>query len=342
MSERRLNGRMPAGRVAYVGGRYVTHGQAHVHIEDRGLQFADSIYEAFALIDGHILDEKGHLDRLERSLRELHMPMPLARSAIATVLRETVRRNRVRDGFIYLQVTRGAAKRDHAIPANVHPLLIVTVRPVDVAQVDKRRAEGVAVATAPDIRWGRCDIKTTSLTANVLAKTEGRAKGAYEVWLVDKDNMVTEGASTSAWIVTKDGRIVTRDLHANILPGVTRATLIRALAKSGVKRKAGRTRIQRDRSPLGAGGVHHRGVPRRDAGGEDRWPRNRRRQAGAGRAPHAGALSRRGGRSGGRGHFIVNAQFTWQIAIRLDMVQARRGEHRVHSAFISKKNGAYP
>jgi D-alanine transaminase len=224
---------MPAGRIAYVGGRYVRHGDAHVHIEDRGLQFADSVYEAFALIEGHILDAKGHLDRLERSLRELHMKMPLTRSAIATVLRETVRRNRVRDGFIYLQITRGAAKRDHAIPANAHSFLIVTVRPIDMAALEKRRAEGVAISTAPDIRWGRCDIKSTALTANILAKTEARAKGAYEVWLVDKDDLVTEGASTSAWIVTKDERIITRDLHANILPGVTRATLIHALAKSG-------------------------------------------------------------------------------------------------------------
>lgn len=221
--------RTPAGRVAYVDGRYVPHGAAHVHIEDRGLQFADAVYEGIAVAGGKLLDLKGHLDRLERSTRELSMPMPLARGAIEIVLKETVRRNRVRDAFLYLQVTRGAMKRDHALPASAHPSLIVTVRSIDKVGAKKRADEGIAVATAPDIRWGRCDIKTTGLTANILAKTEGRKKGAYETWLVDRDGMVTEGSSTTAWIVTRDGRLLTRDLKSNILPGVTRATLIRAL-----------------------------------------------------------------------------------------------------------------
>jgi D-alanine transaminase len=229
--------RAPSGRVSYVDGRYMRHGDAHVHIEDRGLQFADSVYEGIAVANGRLLDLKGHLDRLERSTRELSIPMPLSRGALEIVLHETARRNRVRDAFMYMQVTRGAMKRDHPIPASTHPSLIVTVRPIDKSGAKKRAEEGIAVVTAPDIRWGRCDIKTTGLTANILAKTEGRRKGAYETWLVDRDGLVTEGASTTAWIVTRDGRLLTRDLKSNILPGVTRATLIRALSESGSNTK---------------------------------------------------------------------------------------------------------
>lgn len=227
------NTRAPAGRIAYVGGRYVPHAHAVVNIEDRGLQFADAIYEGFAVIGGKIFDEEGHLNRMERSLRELGMPMPLHRAAVAVVLHEVVRRNRVTDGFLYLQITRGAMRRDHAIPEQSHPTLIVTCRPIDSVGADKRRAEGIVVTLEPDNRWGRCDIKTTSLTANIMAKTAARTKGAYEAWLVDRDGNVTEGSSTSAWIVTADGRIVTRDLGANILPGVTRASVIRAFAEAG-------------------------------------------------------------------------------------------------------------
>jgi D-alanine transaminase len=229
--------RAPAGRIAYVDGHYVRHGDAHVHIEDRGLQFADGVYEGIAVAHGRLLDLDGHLNRLERSTGELSMPMPMGRRALQVVLRETIRRNRVNDGFLYLQLTRGATKRDHAIPASAHPSLIVTVRAIDKGGARRRAEEGIAVATASDIRWGRCDIKTTGLTANILAKTEGRKKGAYEVWLVDRDGRVTEGSSTTAWIVTRDGRIVTRDLKSNILPGVTRATLIAALSAAGSNTK---------------------------------------------------------------------------------------------------------
>jgi D-alanine transaminase len=233
VSARDRHARTPAGRIAYVDGRYVRHGDARVHIEDRGLQFADGVYEGIAVADGRLLDLAGHLNRLERSLRELSIPMPLARGALEVVLRETARRNRAVDAFMYVQVTRGAMKRDHPIPDVAHPSLIVTVRAIDKAGAKRRAAEGIAVATAPDIRWGRCDIKTTGLTANILAKTEGRKKGAYETWLVDRDGHVTEGTSTTAWIVTRDGRLVTRDLKSNILPGVTRASLIAALAHGG-------------------------------------------------------------------------------------------------------------
>ena len=224
----------PSGRIAYVDGRYVPHGDAAVHIEDRGLQFADSVYEVCSVSDGLLLDEEGHLDRLERSLRELSIAMPMKRAALAVVMREVMRRNRLRDGLIYLQVTRGAYRRDHAIPHDARPSLIITARNIDPKTYDKRRAEGISVVTMRDIRWGRCDIKTTGLLPNVLAKTEARKSGAYEAWLIDKDGFVTEGASTNAWIVTKNDVLVTRELTANILAGVTRKGVLAALSRHGI------------------------------------------------------------------------------------------------------------
>jgi len=223
----------PGGRIAYVDGRYLPHASASVHIEDRGLQFADAVYEVFAVSQGKLLDEEGHFDRLERSVGALSMPLPMARPALKAVVRETLRRNRLNEGLLYLQVTRGAYRRDHALPKAVRPTLIVTARSLDWTAIERRRAEGVAVSLVPDIRWGRCDIKTTGLLANVLAKTEARKMSAYEAWLVDENGMITEGASTNAWIVTADNVLVTRDLKSNILAGVTRAAVLRALKGQG-------------------------------------------------------------------------------------------------------------
>ena len=220
------NTRAPVGRVAYVNGRYLRHDLASVHIEDRGLQFADAIYEVFGVFGGRIFDEEEHLDRLERSLREIRMAMPLARDALKLVLREIARRNRVEEGLIYLQVTRGAYRRDHALPqSEARPTLILTARPIDMAAFEKRRDDGIRVVTRPDERWARCDIKSTGLLANALAKTAARDQGAYEAWLVDRDGKVSEGSSTTAWIVDRDGRLVTRDLDNAVLPGVTRRVL---------------------------------------------------------------------------------------------------------------------
>jgi D-alanine transaminase len=224
----------PTGRVAYVDGRYLPHAAACVHVEDRGLQFADSVYEVCAVNGGLLMDEAGHLNRLERSLKELAMKLPMQRPALKAVMRETLRRNRLKDGLLYLQVTRGAYRRDHVIPDAQRPSLIVTARAIDPQSYEKRRAEGIAVATVPDIRWGRCDIKTTGLLPNVLAKTKARQAGAYEAWLVDAKGCITEGSSTNAWIVTKDDVLITRDLASNILAGVTRAGVFAALSRAGI------------------------------------------------------------------------------------------------------------
>src|SRR5262249_15637075 len=147
------NGRAPAGRISYVDGRYVQHGRAGVHIEDRGLQLGDSVYEVCAIVDGHLMDEEEHLDRLARSVGEIEMAMPMPRNALKLVMHEVARRNGVRDGLLYLQVTRGAVRRDHPIPdKGPRPSLILTARSWDVAAAEKRRDGGIAVITRPDER----------------------------------------------------------------------------------------------------------------------------------------------------------------------------------------------
>ncbi len=227
------NERRPAGRVAYVDGRYVRHGDAGVHIEDRGLQLGDSVYEVCLVSSGHLMDESEHLDRLERSLREIEVAMPMPRGPLALVMREVVRRNGVRDGLLYLQVTRGAVRRDHPIPASQpRPTLMLTARGMDVDGLTRRKEQGIAAITRPDERWARRDIKTTQLLANLLAKTEARKAGAYEALLVDADGFITEGSSMNAWIVDGEGRLVTRSLSHEILPGVTRRVIFDAAAEA--------------------------------------------------------------------------------------------------------------
>jgi D-alanine transaminase len=222
--------RPPAGRVAYVNGRYLPFGQAGVHIEDRGLQLGDSIYEVANVLAGVPADEDAHLDRLERSLRELGMPMPMGRAALKLVMREMIARNRIANGFLYIQVTRGALKRDHVPPADPpKPTMIMTMRAQDMAALAERLDKGIGVSTQPDIRWGRCDIKTVQLLPNLLAKQAARKTGAFEAWMVDRDGFVTEGASTTAWIVDAEGQVVTRDLSNTILPGVTRRIMLEAI-----------------------------------------------------------------------------------------------------------------
>jgi D-alanine transaminase len=228
--------RAPAGRIAYVNGRYLPHGQAGVHIEDRALQLGDGIYEVCNVIGGVMLDEEPHLDRMERSLRELGMAMPMSRAALKLVMREMIAKNRIADGFLYMQVTRGAVKRDHIPPADgPRPTLIMTMRAQDMAALATRMEKGITVSTQPDIRWGRCDIKTVQLLPNLLAKQAARKTGAFEAWLVDDDGYVTEGSSTNAWIVDKDGTVITRDLSNAILPGVTRRIVLEELAQAQIK-----------------------------------------------------------------------------------------------------------
>ncbi len=210
-------------RIAYVNGRYVPHRSAQVHIEDRGYQYGDAVYEVCEVSGGALVDMTRHLDRLERSLKELRIRPPMTRAALVTVLHETVARNRVRDGFVYLQVSRGVARRDHFLPdPALPPSVVVTARSADRAAAARTAQKGIAVLTVPDNRWGRPDIKTVQLLPNTLAKQKAKEAGASEAWFVDASGHVTEGGSSNAWIVTRDGRLVTRQADTSILRGVTR------------------------------------------------------------------------------------------------------------------------
>jgi D-alanine transaminase len=222
-------------RIAYVNGRYVAHADASVHIEDRGYQFADGVYEVCEVARGYIVDMKRHLDRLGRSLNELGIAWPMTRKALEIVLREVVGRNRVINGLVYLQVTRGVAGRDFLFPANTRPALVVTARKVDPAIGAKRAENGINVITVPENRWDRVDIKSVGLLPNVLAKQKAKEAGAQEAWFVDADGNVKEGGSSNAWIVTKDGFLVTRPAEHGILRGITRTTLFEVAARLGLK-----------------------------------------------------------------------------------------------------------
>ncbi|MGF1455494.1 MAG: D-amino-acid transaminase [Alphaproteobacteria bacterium] len=223
-------------RLAYVNGRYVPHAQAMVHVEDRGFQFSDGIYEVCALSGGLFLDFEGHMTRLERSLREMSMAAPMPIRALSVVMGEVVRRNRVRDGIVYIQITRGVARRDHPFPTKpVRPSLIVTARSIRPERQEDAALKGVSVVTTEDLRWGRCDIKSVSLLANVLAIQGAREQGADDAWLFDGDGNVTESSRSSAWIVTQDGTLVTRYLDRHILPGITRQTLYDVAVRQGYR-----------------------------------------------------------------------------------------------------------
>lgn len=223
------------GRIAYVNGRFVPHADAFVHIEDRGLQFSDGVYEVCPVRGGRILDEAAHWDRLDRSLKELAIAYPVRRAVLKPIIGELLRRNRVIDDMIYLQITRGVAPRDHAFPAKARPSLVMTAKAIDYDKMEARAQKGVSVRTMPDLRWRRPDIKSISLLPNVLAKQAARSAGAYEAWLVDDQGFVTEGASSNAWIVDGSGRLITRSLGTAILPGTIRHALMAIAADLQLK-----------------------------------------------------------------------------------------------------------
>jgi D-alanine transaminase len=221
-------------RIAYVNGRYLPLRDAAVHVEDRGYQFADSVYEVCEVRDGQLIDERRHLDRLERSLGELRIRMPMARVALSVVLREVVARNRIGYGTVYLQIGRGVARRDHAFPPlETPPSLVVTARPLNRGRNESSAEKGIAVISLPDNRWGRVDIKTTGLLPNVLARQAAIEQGARDAWFVDRDGFVTEAASANAFIVTADGTLVTRQVDHGILRGITRTVTFEAIRAQG-------------------------------------------------------------------------------------------------------------
>lgn len=219
-------------RDAYVNGRYVPHAQAAVHVEDRGFQFADGVYEVVTIRHGRLIDEAGHLDRLDRSLSELRIAWPCDRRVLQLIMRRLIERNGVRDGLIYLQVTRGAAPRDFRFPPGTRPTLVMTTRRMALAA---NARTGVRVITIPDIRWKRRDLKTVGLLAQVLGKQAAAESGAFEAWQVDEDGFVTEGTSSNAWILTAGGVLVTRLASHDILNGITRQSILRIAAAAGLR-----------------------------------------------------------------------------------------------------------
>lgn len=221
-------------RFAYVNGAYVRHEEASVHIEDRGFQFADSVYEVVYLHKGRLIDAGPHLDRLERSLNELDMDMPMSRAALNIVMKELVRRNRLTTGLVYMQVTRGSSKRDFPFPEDTMPTVVLTARRVPAFNPNAALS-GMKVMTLKDIRWGRCDIKTTALLAASMSKQKALDKGFADAWLLDDDGFVTEGTSNNAWIVTKDGKLQTRPPSEEILNGITRRAVLELAKREGIE-----------------------------------------------------------------------------------------------------------
>ena len=222
-------------RVVYVNGRYRPHRDAVVHVEDRGFQFGDGVYEVCEVFAGRLVDERRHMARLQRSLSELRIRLPMPLSALTVILHEVVRRNRVEDGIVYLQITRGVARREHAFPSpEVAPSIVVSARRLNRSQGERLAQGGIAVITLPETRWARVDIKAIALLPNALARQAAREQGAREAWFVDRDGHVTEGATSNAWIVTGQGKVVTRPAGHDILRGISRDVVLDALAAAGL------------------------------------------------------------------------------------------------------------
>ncbi len=216
-------------RTVYVNGRYVPADRAAVHVEDRGYQFSDGVYEVILVRRGRMVDGEPHLARLDRSLAELEIEPPIGRAALEAVLAETVRRNRIVEGFLYIQATRGVAPRDHLFPAKPRASLVCSAKRRTWPEQGAAPA-GVTAITVPDVRWGRCDIKSVGLLPNVLAKEKARRAGAAEALLIGDDGTVREGGSSNLWIVDADGGLHTHPLDHHILGGVTRGA-VKSLAE---------------------------------------------------------------------------------------------------------------
>ncbi|RIJ01080.1 D-amino-acid transaminase [Achromobacter sp. K91] len=220
--------------IFHINGSLVPAEQAVIPALDRGFLFGDGVYEVIAVIDGLLLEFERHAARLARSLAEVGIRNPLPRDTLLARCRELVVRNGLREGSVYVQVTRGAdSKRDFAFPADVEPTVMMYVSEKSL-RVNPLAESGVRVASVPDMRWQRRDIKSVSLIAQVLAKQAAQGAGTFEALMVDADGVVTEGSSSSALLVDAQGRIVVRPLSREILPGCTRAAVLALAAKRGV------------------------------------------------------------------------------------------------------------
>jgi D-alanine transaminase len=219
-------------RTMFVNGSFVPEGDAKVSVMDRGFLFADGIYEVSAVLDGRLIDNDAHLARLERSLAAIRILNPYAPHEWTRLQEELVRRNGLTEGLVYMQVTRGAAERDFAFPTDAKPTVVLFTQTKAIARAPAAET-GVAVITVPDLRWMRRDIKSVGLLAQVLAKQAAKEAEVAEAWMIE-DGHVTEGSSSSAFIITAEGRILSRPLSQAILPGITRQAILRLAGEAGL------------------------------------------------------------------------------------------------------------
>ena len=223
-------------RAVFVNGEYLPYDKSKVHIEDRGYQFADGVYEVFAVIDNKLADYDAHMSRLLRSLSELNIKLPYSRRSIFFHISNIVKQNLISNGLVYLQISRGVASRDFKFPKNTKSSLVIIGKNMPLDQYTDAFDKGINVSTTRDLRWKRVDIKSLNLLAPVLAKQTAYEKNCQESWLIDDDNFITEGSSSNAWIYC-DGTLITRPVSNSILNGITRSTLIRGLKKRKIKFK---------------------------------------------------------------------------------------------------------
>ncbi len=219
-------------RIVYLNGSFLTYEEARIPIMDRGFLFADGIYEVSAVLNGRLVDNEAHLARLDRSLAEIRIPNPHSVAEWTGLEEELVRRNGLTEGLVYMQVTRGVAERDFSFPKDAQPTVMMFTQVKSILRSPLAET-GVAVVTVPDLRWKRRDIKSVALLAQVLAKQAAAEAGVFEAWMVE-DGYVTEGSSSTAFIITTDGRIVTRPLSTAVLPGITRLAVMRLARERGL------------------------------------------------------------------------------------------------------------
>ncbi len=223
-------------KISYVNGAYFNHKDASVNIEDRGYQFADGVYEVFAVLNKRIVDFDAHLNRLYRSLNEISLKSPIVKEAYLFHIKNLIRKNNVKDGLIYLQISRGVAQRDFKFPTNTKPSLVITAKSISIENYHTNFDTGIKIKTTEDLRWKRVDIKTLNLLPPVLAKQKAIENDCEEAWMIDAEGYVTEGSSSNAWILIKD-ELITTPATTSILNGITRTSLIKALKKKNIKLK---------------------------------------------------------------------------------------------------------
>lgn len=220
-------------KIVFTSGRYVPYHEAVTHVEDRGYQFADGVYEVTAVVDGELVDVDWHLQRKERSCGEIKLDNPYPVAIWKTIFHEVLRRNRIKNGLVYSQVTRGVSARNFLFPENVNPSVVVLARPVDHVKSLQSTASGVKVITSPEMRWRRPDIKSVCLLPSVLKKQEAKEHGAFEVLWIGEDGCVLEGGSSNLWWIDQDNKLVTHPADTRILGGITRRRLLDVAAKNG-------------------------------------------------------------------------------------------------------------